>query len=449
MNKVPDFTLSIFGLCLLFFLSACEEAGNGSAASPTAVPFEIKNLSDEDYPDNPDIGFRADDYQTQYFAKGEILPLDSSDKKVDLRFLSLEGDTISMMGLDLTEFIPTIPQPMRGNGYISYVSCINQEYNRNQVKFVKGEFTTTDHRFVRMDVARNCLMAYLWEVILYVNEGGKEVPYAHGWFDFPHDMYAHLFEEQNGVPYETYKDPLEHWVDPETKFLNASLLRSLEEEEEVQFADCSDAMYPLAGARKKKFKEIVQPTSFETMRDLQSDSSTFATFSPPGFYDRSNPKKTELGRFFHLEKVSAYRIKSQINGDSLHEIVLEFSDRENSRRTRLILGGLDFAEFPILTVEEANSGWKNSMGIGNHTFYENYSTHQAKKAVSNPYYAYLSDQEGNWLDSHHIGIDGPVFHFSDENRQTLHLWLLSFERHAFVGHYSIRLNAPELLLICS
>ena len=438
MNKTAGFPLFLLGLCLLFCLSACNEVDSGTGPSTSPVPFEIKNLSDTDYPDNPDIGFRASDYQSQFFAKGEMLPLDSSEKKVDLRFLSLHGDTIGLQGLDLTEFIPTIPESLRDEGYISYVSCINQEYNRNQVKFVKGEFSSTDPRFVRMDVARNCLMAYLWEVILYVNEGEKEVPYAHGWFDFPHATYAHLFEEQNDVPYETYQNPLEHWVDPETKFLDASLLRSLEGEEEVQFLDCSDAMYPLAGAREKKFKEIVKPASFETMRDLQSDSSTFATFSPPGFYDRSDPKKTELGRFFHLNNISVHRIVSQINGDSLHEIVLEFSDRERRRETLLTFGGLDLDEFPVLPVADVNGGWKNSMGIGNHTFYENYATHQAKKAISNPYYAYLSDREGNWLDSHHIGIDGPVFHFSDQERGTLHLWLLSFERHALVGHYSIR-----------
>jgi len=46
------------------------------------------------------------------------------------------------------------------------------------------------------------------------------------------------------------------------------------------------------------------------------------------------------------------------------------------------------------------------------------------------------DDEGKWLDSHEIGIDGPLLHLSEDG-ETLHVWLLSFERHALVGHYSL------------
>lgn len=40
---------------------------------------------------------------------------------------------------------------------------------------------------------------------------------------------------------------------------------------------------------------------------------------------------------------------------------------------------------------------------------------------------------------HAVGIDGPLLHFSDPDRRTLHVWLLSFERHALVGHVVIEL----------
>ena len=80
------------------------------------------------------------------------------------------------------------------------------------------------------------------------------------------------------------------------------------------------------------------------------------------------------------------------------------------------------------------------MGIGNHTFYETNDVHNSVHATDNQYYAMFLDREGNWLDSHTIGIDGPIFHFEDEERRILHLWLLSFERHALVGHYVIKFD---------
>ena len=210
--------------------------------------------------------------------------------------------------------------------------------------------------------------------------------------------------------------------------------------QQISFTDLSDHMYPLKKARAKKFKEIIYPTQFKTMRDLQNDSTLFATFTIPGFYNRKDPRTTELGRIYKLVDIQLNKVVSLINQDTLYEIKLIFTDEAQKRITQLIIGGVQLSDFPILTTEDANSGWKNSMGFSNHTFYETYSVHESCKTEKNPYYAYLADENGKWLDSHTIGIDGPIFHFTDEERKNLHLWLLSFERHAFVGHYTITLQ---------
>ena len=77
------------------------------------------------------------------------------------------------------------------------------------------------------------------------------------------------------------------------------------------------------------------------------------------------------------------------------------------------------------------------MGFGNHPFYENYEEHQSWKLSEACYYGYLINDNDEWLDSHHIGIDGPMIHWDDKIENRLHVWLLSFERHALVGHYVI------------
>lgn len=421
---------------LLWGLNSCTPETTGSSAAIAGYQFPIQNLSDKAYPDNPDIGFRATDYAEYYFDEGDLLAQDQ--ERYLLRFYN-KKDTVSFTQLDLSEFIPAIPDGFKKDEYLSLITCVNQEWNRNQVQFDGANFRSTNKRIVRADVARNCLNAYLWEIILYVEEAGKTVPYAHGWFNFPKDLYAELFQEKNGQAYSIYQASLEEWVDPPNKPVQLQLLRQPLAALDIAWVDSSDAMYPVAGARQKKFKEIITPVEFATMRDLQSDATTFATFTPPGFYNRKDPRQTELGRLRNLKHAQAFRTISAINGDTLQELQLLFEDEAGARKTQLILGGLDMDQFPVLPATEANKGWKTSMGFANHTFYEKYAVQVAQKAKKNPYYGYLATGKGSWLDSHRIGIDGPIFHFSDAERKVLHLWLLSFERHALVGHYIFKL----------
>ena len=432
---MQKFVLILF--CFIF-LSSCKE-NNSKNIQSDVLTFKIKNFDDSEYPDNPDIGFRSSTYQNELFASGKI---DSKDKqyKMDFKFFTNESDTIKLENINVSELIPTIPDHIKSDDYLSYVSCINQEWNRNQVKFDAGQFKSTIPNVTRVDLARNCLNAYLWEVILYTEENKKTVPYAHGWFDFPQAEYARLFEKKNDIPFSKFQKPLENWVEPESKKVDFSNLRVIRDTIDIEFQDLSDAMYPIKGARKKKYKEIIYPDTFSTMRDLQSDSTLFATFSPPGIYNKNDPRKTELGRFYNLTNIELHTTDVPTSSDMLHEIELSFTHKSNQTSTKLVFGGLDFNEFPVFSEQEANKGWKNSMGIGNHPFYETYDQHIQYKSEKSPYYGLITDAKDNWLDSHKIGIDGQIFHFTNADKKHLHLWLLSFERHALVGHYLIKMK---------
>ncbi|MGB0137863.1 MAG: hypothetical protein ACPF83_11560, partial [Flavobacteriales bacterium] len=89
-----------------------------------------------------------------------------------------------------------------------------------------------------------------------------------------------------------------------------------------------------------------------------------------------------------------------------------------------------------------NKGFRMSMGIGNHPFYETAEEHEAMRASENPYFGLLLDDQGRWLDSHTVGIDGPLIHRDMDRPNALHIWLLSFERHALVGHYLLEFDQP-------
>ena len=103
------------------------------------------------------------------------------------------------------------------------------------------------------------------------------------------------------------------------------------------------------------------------------------------------------------------------------------------------MGGLKKELIPILNIKEAKDGFQMPMGIANHSFYESYKFMLNNPSKQNPYYALLLNEEEKFIDSHEIGIDGPLLHWDQNNKDLLHVWILSFERHAFVGHYTLQL----------
>lgn len=425
-------TSILFLLPLVIWLSSCSGEGE---KLPQRITFAIEELDDNAYPDNPDIGFRHSLYSTDFFDAGTLI---EKNGKYVFVFQLTDGDSITIEKLDLMQFIPETPDHLKKDPYLNKLALINQEWNRNQVKLLPGEFQCGNAKIVRVDLARNCLNSYLWEVILYKDDSGKTLPFAHGWFNFPKKKYRELFNERNPDQFDALKGHLAKWHDIESRFVNKSLLRNFVDEWNITYTDLSDSMYPLRAAREKKRKEIMWPEQFETMRDLQSDSTVFATFSSPGFYNKKDPRSTELGRFKHLSGLHVYNTTSIQNGTALIEIEFNFDDPETDRMTRLFIGGLKKEDFPSLSVADANKGWKNSMGFGNHSFYESLKDFNHYTTAESDYYAYLTDGNGSWIDSHKVGIDGPIIHVDDQDPSVIHIWLLSFERHALIGHYTIQ-----------
>ncbi|MDB3907508.1 hypothetical protein N9355_08545 [Crocinitomicaceae bacterium] len=429
-NKVSLFLLIFCGI----LINACSSE---RVSENSRIEFKITELNDSEYPDNPDIGFRHRNYNANAFKNGYLVENDASYSFV---FMLAGGDSITISELDVMQFIPETPKHLQKDHYLNKLALINQEWNRNQVKLLPGEFTCGDSKVVRVDIARNCLNSYLWEVILYEKDGDQILPYAHGWFNFPKKTYRELFNKRNNSAFDPLKGHLVNWHDPESRFVNKALLRKYVDEWNITYTDESDSMYPLMAAREKKRKEIIWPESFSSMRELQSDSTVFATFSPPGFYNKKDPRPTELGRFKHLNGLHVYNTKSIRSDSELIEIEFNFDDPNSGLMTRLFIGGLKWTDFPQLSEVNANKGWKNSMGFGNHSFYESLKDFNHYNTAESDYYAYLTDANGNWLDSHKIGIDGPIIHIDENDPNLLHVWLLSFERHALIGHYLIQKN---------
>ena len=276
---------------------------------------------------------------------------------------------------------------------------------------------------------------------------GQTKPYYHAWFDFPKDLYADLFNQRNPtLDYEDYRKSLEDWVDIEAKPFDLNKLRSIIEEKESIFKSYNNGFYPLVSERKKKQQNIIIPKEATTIDAFLNDSSLFATFSPPGLYETKNPKTTELSRFAKLEKVMVRKTQST-NASKTATLELEYVFRRSTDSSimRMIVGGVLPEKLVVQPLDNAHKGWQMPMGISDHSFYETYEKQQSELATENPYFAVLLDEQGNWLDSHIIGIDGPLFHRDAKNPNLLHLWILAFERHSFVGHFTCDLSAIDIV----
>ncbi len=410
----------------------------------TIFSASLREMSDEEYPDNPDITIRHPKYVETTM---ESISFAQKENAFEITVFpsSPEDDTVIMQNIDLMEFMPSFPNCAKGDDYMRLIAVVNQEWNRNQVKWKNDElvkilpesYTVNGEEITRIDIARNCLNAYLWEIFFSAKVDGKDKVFYHGWFNFPEELYKTLFKERNEVEFDQFAAYLEDWKTPESKLLKLNTIRTIESSKHLTFINHDQEMYPLQGERKKKEIDIIYPTHYTKMADFHTDSALFATFSIPGFYNRKDPRTTQLGRFYTLKNIEYRKTKSSNNIES-DELKFLF-ERENGEVTQFIFGGLDFTSLPQLSVEDCNTGISFPMGIGNHPFYEDNISHTEMNSKENPFFAVLLDEKGNWIDSHTVGIDGPLLHLDKNDPTILHVWLLSFERQALVGHYEVQL----------
>ena len=441
LNKSSLFPVIFF--CLFF--TSC----NSSNENLVLLSSSIKELSDEEYPDNCDLESRSELWDKFNHSFFQVVRNDSLDFTVEILPENEFSDTIVFEHINLLSWIPTIPNHIVSDPYLIDIGIINAEWNRQQVKFNKGEFKLSGNHeesknTVRVDLARNCLNSYAWEIITFTNENGVVRPMYHGWFDFPKELYRELFDEVNAgkLSFEAYKAHLENYKDPQKQKINLAVLRNISSESEKEFTDFRMQAYPLTAARKSKYKNIVCPVRPNVINDMLTDSTTYSTFQWPGFYDTSDPRPSTLSMLGIPKKVLVRKtLSNNSNRDSCYEFDVSFArNTDTSFITRVVIGGIIPSDLKQLPIEAYNNGIKKPMGIGNHGFYEHVNYAHEHPSSESPYYGFILDDQGKWVDSHFFGVDGPILHLDEKNPNLLHFWLLSFERHAMVCHLTFALN---------
>jgi hypothetical protein len=382
--------------------------------------------------------------------------------------------------VDVGLMTPGLPEYVRGDKGLERIAVVDRQWNRQQVQFaVPGphvEVTGGDGYEVEnlavASLAKNCLNAGLWEVLLFVREDGKKAMYYQGWFTFPMGHYKRIWEANTGNSY--FSDlsgfRMEHWLDPSGTPIALERLRTPYSETAVdaQFNPYEPVVYDGEQTRKTITTNM---SGQQTWSDVMSvGQGSFATFLPPGRYRVEKPWGNEFWRLATFEQAMVRTVQCPSCPDrTLHEIELVFRpdyDRprkksklcdikpnrlrvDKERRccgtTRIIVGGIDLDALPILPVRNYSKGLYMPMGIGVPPFYQDYKELQRNPPRLSPYYSFILNEKSEWIDHHKIAIDGPVLHRDADNPDLVHMYLLSYERHILVAHFVLPIARAESL----
>lgn len=401
---------------------------------------ELATFSSADYPEDPE----ERSAQFGNYPHRHLVIQQTGDTR--FRFLLDPGTRtaapIELTDIDLAHFVAAVPSWITNDPDLTKVGLIDREWNRQQVRFSRisphvrvreGGDGFEQRALSRVDLAPNCLNAGLWELLLFTSEDGEARVYEHLWFTFPLGLYKTLFERVNGVSYWSYWWSLEHWVDPSGTPIRLDRIRTVEQEWVLPATARWDEPVAATGEQALKKRNILTPVAAH-YRDWYTQPVRFASFIPPGRYSIRHPRETQLHYLAELTSAALRRVKSPAGPQPLVEIELAFRSHQSGEATRLIVGGLDLAVIPIASGKEYDHGWQVPLGIGNPSFFESYDHVVADPPTQRTFYGFLVDSQNRWLDHHAIGVDGPLLHWDADNPSILHLYLLSYERHALLNH---------------
>ena len=323
--------------------------------------------------------------------------------------------TIAVRNVDVSLMTPRTPEWCRDDDNLVRIALTDREWNRQQVWFerdgghveVTGGDGFEEERLDKVALAKNCLNAGLWEIILAVEENGGKAMYYQGWFTFPMGHYRRLVEAGSDVDYGEHWHYLEHWFDPAGAVMDLDALRTVKRERETNAKFDPEESLIVAGEQVRKKRTCNGPNLTTWGNVLGSRDIEFAAFIPPGRYSVDHPWNNEYWRLAKFEKVILRDVTSPASGDAkLTEIELIFESTEGEPQ-RFIVGGVDLAKLQQLPTGKYPEGMYMPMGIGVPPFYQSYEDLTASPPHESPYYSFLLDDENRWIDHHKAAVDGP------------------------------------------
>lgn len=401
----------------------------------------LRSFSNAEYPEDPEPrSLVFGNYPHQHV---RIQQIADTHFRFLLQPASPHATVIELTEVDLAHLVAAVPPWVKADANLTKLGLIDREWNRQQISFRRDSFQVHSggdgfeaRALSRVDLARNCLNAGLWELLLFTVEEGEERVLEHTWFTFPLGLYKQLFERVNGLSYWDYWWSLEHWNDPSGTPVPLDRLRSVVRERPLQVRPAWQEPPMARGEQRLKRKNILAPPIY-TYQDWYTQPIQFASFIPPGRYSLAHPRDTQLHYLAEFTGATLRQVRLLEGDQSRSEIELTFRDNRTREPTRLIFGGLDLRNLPALPPTQYERGWQVPLGIGNPSFFESYRDVLADPPRQRTFYGFHLDAQNRWIDHHAVGVDGPLLHRDAENPSLIHVYILSYERHALLNHFVI------------
>lgn len=406
----------------------------------------LREFSNADYPEDP-----ADRSPHHGRYHGRTLQLVRRDKThFDFVFSPTDKDTAKVVfkNIDVSLITPGEPEWTKSDAGLERIALTDRQWNRQQVSFdPKSEFIEVSggdgfevKNLASAELAKNCLNAGLWEVQLFTKENGSKKLYYQGWFTFPLGIYGELFEHNTGRAYRDHWFKLEHWHDPEGTPCPVEKLRTVQRELPAQVIFDPTELLLSAGEQTRKAR-IVDCRNIRCWHDFYDGRHIeFAAFIPPGRYETEVPRGNEFWRLAKFESAQLREIISPARSEPLHELELSFRCSKTGDTNRFFVSGFRIEDLPLLPTSRYTEGLYMPMGISVPPFFQSYDALTKNPPQNSPYFSVFLDPRGAWLNHHDIGFDGPVLHRDADDPQTIHLYLLSYERETLIGHWVVKLG---------
>jgi hypothetical protein len=432
----------ILGLLLLLGAAALGVRTKLRYATAETMDVSVKEYSNAEYPEDP--ANRSIHFGQYNGRKLTLVQKDETHFDFVLEPTNAHTARVVFHDVDVSLMTPSVPAWARDDAGLRRIALTDRQWNRQQVNFgnqapqveITGGNGFEKEHLYSAELAKNCLNAGLWEVLLFVQEDGQKALYYQDWFTFPLGHYARIFERNTGLPYWKHWYYLEHWFDPAGTTVPLDGLRRTTAEREVPATFDGDEEVLAAGEQVRKRRTVMADNIVQWKDFYDGRKVRFATFIPPGRYSVNHPWKNEYWRLQHFDKAVLREIVSPAGPEPLHELELVFEGKGGGK-CRFLVSGFSLAALPQLPVKEYPKGLYMPMGIGTPPFFQSYEDLRRNPPGRGPYFSFTLDADDRWINHHELAIDGPVMHRDADNPEVLHVYLLSYERHSLISHFRI------------
>jgi uncharacterized membrane protein YdjX (TVP38/TMEM64 family) len=441
--RVRTIVLALAVLLLVGAVALAVRTGLRYHTAP-AMDVPLKEYTNAEYPEDP--AQRSVHFGQYDGRKLTLVQRDDTHFDFVLEPTNAHTAKVVFQDIDVSLLTPSVPAWAKDDAGLRRIALTDRQWNRQQVSFgnrephveITGGNGFEKANLYSAELAKNCLNAGLWEVLLFVKEDGQKALYYQGWFTFPLGHYARVFEHNTGLPYWRHWYYLEHWFDPALTPVPLDPLRRVTAEREAAATFDADEDVLVGGEQVRKRRTVIADNIVKWQDYLDDDGRKvrFATFIPPGRYSVNHPWKNEYWRLQHFDKAILRDVVSPATARPLQELELVFTGKGGGT-CRFLVSGFDLQALPRLAVKDYPKGLYMPMGIGTPPFFQSYEELAANPPDKSAYFSVTLDADGRWINHHELAIDGPVMHRDADNPDLLHVYLLSYERHALINHFRI------------